>query len=261
LRKKSQSIISKIIPISVILLLLLLWQIISSNEIIPKYMLPSPYEVILAFKSDFPLLMEHTKITLQEGAVGLACGVLLGIVIAIIMDAFDFVHKAIYPLIVISQTIPTIAIAPLLVLWFGYELMPKVVLIVLTTFFPVAVGMFDGFQTADADEIKLMKVMGASKLKIFRYIKLPEAMSHFFAGLRVSVTYSLVGAVISEWLGGYKGLGVYMTRVKKSYDFDKMFAVIFLISAISLILMGLVDILQRTCMPWEHVKNEENKLE
>lgn len=224
-------------------------------------MLPSPYEVILAFKSDFPLLMEHAKITLQEGAIGLICGVLLGIVIAIMMDAFEFVHKALYPLVVISQTIPTIAIAPLLVLWFGYEMMPKIILIVLTTFFPVAVGMFDGLQTADADEMKLMRVMGASKLKIFRYIKLPEAMSHFFAGLRVSVTYAVVGAVISEWLGGYKGLGVYMTRVKKSYDFDKMFAVIFLISALSIILMGLVDVLQRACMPWERVKNEQNQSE
>lgn len=259
MRKRSQSIISKIIPVSVILLFLIIWQIISENEIIPKYMLPSPYEVILAFKSDFPLLMEHAKITLQEGAIGLICGILLGIVIAVIMDAFDFVHKAIYPLIVISQTIPTIAIAPLLVLWFGYEMMPKVILIILTTFFPVAVGMFDGLQTADAEEMKLMRVMGASKLKIFRYIKLPEAMSHFFAGLRVSVTYAVVGAVISEWLGGYKGLGVYMTRVKKSYDFDKMFAVIFLISALSIILMMLVDILQRVCMPWERIRNENTK--
>lgn len=224
-------------------------------------MLPSPYEVILAFKADFPLLMEHAEITLQEGAIGLMCGILFGIVIAILMDAFDFIHKAIYPLIVISQTIPTIAIAPLLVLWFGYEMMPKVILIILTTFFPVAVGMFDGLQTADAEEMKLMRVMGASKLKIFRYIKLPEAMSHFFAGLRVSVAYAVVGAVISEWLGGYKGLGVYMTRVKKSYDFDKMFAVIFLISALSIVLMILVDFLQRACMPWERVRRENTKSE
>lgn len=260
LRRKSQNIISKLIPITVIALILIIWQVISNNEIIPKYMLPSPLDVVIAFRDDFPLLMSHAKITLQEGAIGLVIGVLLGILIAIIMDAFEFVHKALYPLIVISQTIPTIAIAPLLVLWFGYEMMPKIILIVLTTFFPVAVGMFDGLRTADTDEMKLMKVMGASKIKIYRYIKFPEAMSHFFAGLRVSVTYAVVGAVISEWLGGYKGLGVYMTRVKKSYAFDKMFAVIFLISAISLILMCLVDILQRFCMPWERVKSEEENI-
>ena len=166
-------------------------------------------------------------------------------------------YKALYPLLIITQTIPTIAIAPLLVLWLGYEMLPKIVLIIIMTFFPVAVGMFDGLKTADVDEMKLMKVMGASQLKIFRYIKLPEAMSHFFAGLRVSVAYAVVGAVISEWLGGYIGLGVYMTRVKKSYDFDKMFAVIFLITALSLVLMALVGVLQKICMPWERVKNKE----
>lgn len=252
---KLQNITGKFISIAVILLLLCIWQVISGNGLIPKYMLPSPYEVVLAFKTDFNLLMEHAKITIWESFIGLFFGVLFGVIIAVLMDMCDFLYKAIYPLIVISQTIPTIAIAPLLVLWLGYEMLPKIVLIIITTFFPVAIGMFDGLKTVDADEIKLMKVMGASKLKIFRYIKLPNAMSHFFAGLRVSVAYAVVGAVISEWLGGYKGLGVYMTRVKKSYDFDKMFAVIFLISALSLILMAIVDIIQKISMPWEKSEN------
>ena len=242
---------------AVILLLLCIWQIVSANELIPKYMLPSPYEVVLALKNDFPLLMSHAKVTVMEDFIGLFFGVVLGVLIAVIMDMCDFLYKALYPLLIITQTIPTIAIAPLLVLWLGYEMLPKIVLIIIMTFFPVAVGMFDGLKTADVDEMKLMKVMGASQLKIFRYIKLPEAMSHFFAGLRVSVAYAVVGAVISEWLGGYIGLGVYMTRVKKSYDFDKMFAVIFLITALSLVLMALVGVLQKICMPWERVKNKE----
>lgn len=258
MKRKSQNITVKFIPFCVIMLILLIWQIISANEIIPKYMLPSPYEVIIAFKTDFSLLMQHGSITLMEGGTGLVCGVFLGIIIAIMMDTFDFFHKALYPLIVISQTIPTIAIAPLLVLWFGYDMLPKIILVILTTFFPVAVGMFDGLKSADEDEIKLLKVMGASGLTIFRYIKLPEAMSHFFAGLKVSVTYAIVGAVISEWLGGYKGLGVYMTRVRKSYAFDKMFAVIFLISAISILLMTLSDILKRICMPWENIDKKQS---
>jgi len=243
--------------VAVILLLLCIWQIVSANELIPKYMLPSPYEVVLALKNDFPLLMSHAKVTVMEAFIGLFFGVVLGVLIAVIMDMCDFLYKALYPLLIITQTIPTIAIAPLLVLWLGYEMLPKIVLIIIITFFPVAVGMFDGLKTADVDEMKLMKVMGASQLKIFRYIKLPEAMSHFFAGLRVSVAYAVVGAVISEWLGGYIGLGVYMTRVKKSYDFDKMFAVIFLITALSLVLMALVGVLQKICMPWERVKNKE----
>ena len=170
------------------------------------------------------------------------------------MDRYDKLYKAFYPLIVITQTVPTVAIAPLLVLWFGYEMMPKVILIVIVTFFPITIGLLEGFRSADKDMMNLLRSMGAGRLQIFRYIKMPGAMSRFFASLRISASYSVVGAVISEWLGGFSGLGVYMTRVKKAFAFDKMFAVIFLISIISLILMKLVDILQKKSMPWERAK-------
>lgn len=167
------------------------------------------------------------------------------------MDHFAKLYQALYPLVVVTQTIPTVAIAPLLVLWFGYEMLPKVILIVIVTFFPITVGLLNGFRSADKDAVNLLRSMGAGKIQIFRYIKLPGAMGQFFASLRISASYAVVGAVISEWLGGFEGLGVYMTRVKKSFAFDKMFAVILLISVISLILMKLVDLLQKRCMAWE----------
>ncbi len=217
-------------------------------------MLPAPTQVIKAFISEFPALMENSKVTLIEAAVGLFCGVAFGFIMAVLMDRFEKLYQAFYPLVVISQTIPTVAIAPLLVLWFGYEMLPKVILIVIATFFPITVGLLDGFRSADKDTINLLRSMGAGKVQIFRYIKLPGAMSHFFASLRISAAYSVVGAVISEWLGGFFGLGVYMTRVKKAFAFDKMFAVIFLISIISLLLMKLVDLIQKKCMPWENLK-------
>lgn len=217
-------------------------------------MLPAPTQVIKAFISEFPALMENSKVTLIEAAVGLFCGVAFGFIMAVLMDRFEKLYQAFYPLVVISQTIPTVAIAPLLVLWFGYEMLPKVILIVIATFFPITVGLLDGFRSADKDTINLLRSMGAGKVQIFRYIKLPGAMSHFFASLRISAAYSVVGAVISEWLGGFSGLGVYMTRVKKAFAFDKMFAVIFLISIISLLLMKLVDLIQKKCMPWENLK-------
>ena len=121
---------------------------------------------------------------------------------------------------------------------------------IFSTFFPIAVGLLNGFKSADKDSINLLRAMGATKAQIFIHIKLPGAMSHFFSALRISASYSVVGAVISEWLGGFSGLGVYMTRVKKAFAFDKMFAVILLISVISLLLMKLVDILHKKCMPW-----------
>lgn len=222
--------------------------------VVPEYMLPSPIDVIKAFIAEFPLLMENAKVTLTEAFLGLLCGVILGFIMAVLMDHFRRLYRAFYPLIVITQTIPTVAIAPLLVLWFGYEMLPKVILIVIVTFFPITVGLLTGFQSADKDMMNLLRSMGAGKIQIFRYIKLPGAMGQFFSGLRISVSYAVVGAVISEWLGGFNGLGVYMTRVKKAFAFDKMFAVILLISVISLILMKLVDLLQKRCMEWEQKK-------
>jgi ABC-type nitrate/sulfonate/bicarbonate transport system permease component len=252
LTKKLQNIINKIAPALAIVILLTVWQVLSARGVVPKFMLPSPADVVLAFIEDFELLMSHAKTTLIEAFLGLSFGILLGFMVAVVMDRFEFAHKAIYPVIVITQTIPTVAIAPLLVLWLGYDILPKVTLIIITSFFPITIGLLDGFRSADRDALNLLKAMGANRLQRFLHIKLPSAMSHFFAGLRISVSYSIIGAVVAEWLGGFTGLGVYMTRVRKSYSFDKMFAVIFFISFISLLLMAGVTALQKALMPWEH---------
>ena len=236
---------------SAIVMLLIIWQVVSTIGLVESFMLPSPVRVVQAFISELPMLMQHSMVTLSEALLGLFVGILLGFLTAVLMDQFDGLYKAFYPIMVLTQTIPTVAIAPLLVLWFGYEMLPKVVLVVITTFFPIAVGLLNGFKSVDKDSVSLLRAMGAGRWQIFRYIKFPSATSDFFAGLRISASYAVVGAVISEWLGGFHGLGVYMTRVKKAFSFDKMFAVIFLISAISLLLMKGVDILQKKCMPWE----------
>ena len=237
--------------------LLLVWQGICTLGWIPPYMLPSPVNVLQAFLGDLPLLWENAQITLQEAFIGLTLGVGVGFSAAVLMDAFDLLYKAFYPLLILTQTIPSVAIAPLLVLWFGYEMTPKIILIVISTFFPVAVGLLDGFRSADKDAIGLMRSMGANRLQIFRHIKFPSALPQLFSGLRIAAAYSVVGAVISEWLGGFGGLGVYMTRVKKAFAFDKMFAVIFLISGISLALMALVELAEKHCMPYRHLNEKK----
>lgn len=257
--KKLRNITSNIAPLFAIILILLIWGLLSKTGIVPRFMLPSPMDVLQVLIKDFGLLIHHGKTTLLEALLGLALGVAFGFIIAVIMDQFKIIHKAIYPILVISQTIPTVAIAPLLVLWMGYGILPKVMLIVITTFFPIAIGLLDGFASVDQDGENLMKAMGANKLQRFIHIKLPSSLGYFFAGLRISVSYSVVGAVISEWLGGYNGLGVYMTRVRKSFSFDKMFAVIFFISAISLLLILGVTIIQRAVMPWERKKYGGNQ--
>ena len=239
--------------ITAVLALLVLWQLACTTGLVPSYMLPSPVEVVRAFVSELPALWENSLITLQEAFIGLVLGVSLGFLVAVLMDSFEVLYRAFYPLLILTQTIPSVAIAPLLVLWFGYEMLPKIILIVISTFFPVTVGLLDGFRSADKDATGLLRSMGANRVQIFRYIKFPSALPQFFSGLRIAAAYSVVGAVISEWLGGFGGLGVYMTRVKKAFAFDKMFAVIFLISGISLALMALVELAEKKCMPYRHL--------
>ena len=223
-------------------------------EFVPAYMLPSPIDVVKAFADNFSMMMKQAAVTLQETLYGLLIGIAIAFVIASLMDRFTIINKALYPVLVVTQTIPTIAIAPLLVLWMGFGMAPKITLVVITTFFPIAIGLLNGFQSVDEDAINLMRSMGARRLQIFRIIKLPNATASFFSGLRISAAYAVVGAVVSEWLGGFEGLGVYMTRVKKAYAFDKMFAVIVFISAISLVLMGIVVLLEKISMPWVRKK-------
>ena len=237
--------------------LLALWQMVCMAGLVPGYMLPSPVQVLQAFFSERDALWRNSLITLQEAFIGLGLGVGIGFLAAVLMDAFRVLYQAFYPLLILTQTIPSVAIAPLLVLWFGYEMTPKIILIVISTFFPVTVGLLEGFRSADKDAIGLLRSMGAGRVQIFRYIKFPSALPQFFSGLRIAAAYSVVGAVISEWLGGFGGLGVYMTRVKKAFAFDKMFAVIFLISGISLALMALVEYAQKKCMPYQNLDKKE----
>ncbi len=256
MKKRLQSITNGIAPCIAVILLLLVWQIMCSTGVLPSYMLPSPIQVVRALVHDFPLMMEHARATLLEAFIGLFIGITGGFLLAAMMEQCPLLYKALYPILVITQTIPTVAIAPLLVLWMGYGIAPKVTLVVLISFFPIAVGLLDGFHEADEDGIRLLRAMGASDWQIFWHVKVPGSFSHFFGGVRLAVSYSIVGAVISEWLGGFSGLGVYMTRVKKSYAYDKMFAVIFLITALSLLFMKGVSVIQYLSMPWTHRKME-----
>lgn len=259
MRKKSENITNKLYPLAAIAVILIAWECISYFGVVPNFMLPSPVQMIAAFVKDFSVLMLNLATTLIEAVLGLVVGVAVGFAAACIMDRWEGAYKALYPLIVITQTIPTVAIAPLLVLWFGYEMTPKIVLVIIISFFPIAVGVLDGFHSADKDAVHLLQAMGATKWQIFRHIKIPGALPQFFSGLRISVAYAIVGAVLAEWLGGFRGLGVYMTRVKKSFAYDKMFAVILLITVISLLLILAVNIAQKKMMPWKETRKDETK--
>ena len=241
----------------VILGLLALWQGVSAARLIPPYMLPGPLEVGRALLGDAPLLARHTARTLFEALFGLALGVAAAFMLALVMDASPRVKAALSPLLLLTQTVPAIAFAPLLVLWMGFGAAPKTALVFLTCFFPIAVALLNGFAQSDIDAIRLLRSMGASNIQVYRYIKIPGAMVHFFSGLKISTAYAVAAAVIAEWLGGDAGLGVYMTRVRKSYSFDKMFAVILITSALSVALMKLLEALERRVTPWNFLLEEK----
>lgn len=241
----SRQIISLIKSHILVVLILVFWQMCVSLEVIPDYLLPSPLQIVEAFIEDFPLLMEHAKYTLATAFIGTAIGLIISFVLSILMDLSKTMKELIYPVILLNQTIPTIAIAPLLIIWLGYGITPKVVLVVLAVFFPITIALVDGYQSLSREHLNLFKSMKASKYQLYRHLKIPSAMGSFFTGLKVALSYALISAVIAEWLGGYHGLGVYMTRVRKSYDLDSMFAVIFLISFLTILLIGLVKWLER----------------
>ncbi len=242
---------SKLIPAAFQVLLIMLWQFLADSGSIPKYILPSPKDIVVTLFNILPSIRGHLYTTLQEALIGFAIAVALSVVIAVLMDNYSIIRKSLYPMLVVSQTIPVIALAPLFMVWFGFGITPKIVAVVLVCFFPVAVSLLDGLESVDRDMINLLKSMGASKFQIFRYVKFPGALTGFFSGLRIAATYSIMGAIIGEWLGGEKGLGVYMIRVKHSFALDKMFAAILIIVLLSMALFGLIYIIQRLVTPWD----------
>lgn len=233
-----------------LLCLAALWQAVSVSGLVPGYMLPGPLNVLAALWKDRLLLAGHLGRTLAEAAAGLGLAVAVAFILAVIMDLSRRIKDAVSPLLLLTQTVPAVALAPLLILWMGYGAAPKIALVFLTCFFPLTLALLGAFSAAGEDELRLLKSMGANSAQLYRYIKVPSSAAAFFSGLRVSASYSIIGAVISEWLGGDAGLGVYMIRVRKSYSFDKMFAAILVVALLSLALMKLVELVEKTAAPW-----------
>ena len=251
--KKLKSIFNRrnLLPLIPITFILLAWHFVSVSGIIPGFLLPGPLRVINAFTSDFKLLMWHLGYTLLEAFTGLALAIMAAFVLSILMDANKYIKESITPILLLTQTMPVIAIAPLLILWMGYGLAPKITLVFLTCFFPLTIGLLGAFASADNDALRLLQSMGAKKWQLYYYIKIPQGLPAFFSGLKIAASYSIIGAVIAEWLGGNAGLGVYMIRVRRTYSFDKMFAVILLVSLLSLLLIRLVALLEKVVIPWK----------
>lgn len=248
--------LSYLLPGLVLLFLLVLWEFVVREANIEKWILPSPTAILKSFWPARELIWQHSLQTLFEAIIGFGLAVLIGIIIATLIESSQWLRKALYPLLVISQTIPIIAMAPLLIIWFGYGLAPKVIVVALVCFFPITVNLADGYRMVDQDMIHLMSAMGASKSQIFRMVKLPAALPFFFSGLRIAGTYSIMGAVIGEWLGASKGLGILLTRSSQSFLTDRVFATIMVIIILSLVVAAFIEGLARVVMPWYYRQRE-----
>jgi ABC-type nitrate/sulfonate/bicarbonate transport system permease component len=237
-------------PLALTGFLLVAWHAVAERAGLPAFILPAPLDVVRAGWETRGLLFPAIGVTLLETSLGLIVALLLGVSIAAAMDLSGIVRRALYPILVTSQTVQILAIAPLFIIWFGFGLLPKVLIVVLVCFFPLAVSTADGLASADPDLVALLRSMGARRSQIWSIVRLPAALPSFFSGLRVAVTYSVVGATIGEWVGGSAGLGLYMLRSKNALATDQVFVAIVVTSAISIGLFALVYWLERRALPW-----------
>lgn len=237
-------------PTLLIGFILIAWQVAADRSGLAAFVLPSPTRVLEAGWKTRDLLGGAIGVTLLETALGLVIALAAGVGLAALMDFSLFLRRALYPILVASQTVQILAIAPLLIIWFGFGLLPKVLIVVLVCFFPLAVSTADGLASADPDHISLLSAMGATRSQIWRLIRLPSALPSFFSGLKVAVTYSIVGATIGEWVGGSAGLGLYMLRSKNALATDQVFVAILITSALSIGLFLVVTIIERWALPW-----------
>lgn len=238
------------------LVLIFIWQIVVDKGGIPKYILPSPKDIITALFKVMPDLKPHIYVTLKEALLGFLLSIIFAIILSILMDSIKIIKSCLYPILVVSQTIPTIALAPIFIIWFGFGMTPKVIVVIMMCFFPIVISLVDGLESVDTDMLNLMDIMKASRLQKFIYVKFPSALGTFFSGLRIAATYSIMGAVVGEWLGGEKGLGIFMVRAKNAYALDKIFAAIIVIIILSMALFGFMYILQYIFMPWQRKVKE-----
>ena len=232
--------------------LLILWQMLAMG-MDAAYILPTPIQVLQnLWELRGPLFTAHLPATMSVVAIGLIISIVLGMALAILMDASPVAEKALYPLVIASQTIPTTALAPLFVLWFGYSIWSKVLVTVLMTFFPVTITVFDGFRSVRTEMKELMFCMGADERQMFMKLKLPAVLPFFFSALKMAVPLSVIGAAIGEWLGAQSGLGYFSRRMMTQLDGAGVFAPILLLSVAAMLLTAVVTFLERRLVTWRN---------
>ena len=227
------------------------WAWFASLGSVDDLLVASPGETLQAFSDDWSLLADNALITLYEVLLGLAIAVAMGVAFAIAMHLSRTLREAAYPLLVASQAIPVVVLAPLFVLAFDYGLAPKLAIVALICFFPVTVNLLDGLRSVEPDLLKLMRSLGASRLATLRRVELPSALPSFFSGLRIAATVSVIGAVFGEWAGADAGLGRLVLLANNQLQTPRVYAGIVLLTLMAVGLFALAGLLERVAVPWK----------
>jgi NitT/TauT family transport system permease protein/putative hydroxymethylpyrimidine transport system permease protein len=245
-----------LLPLGLIALLLGLWQVACSTGAIAdaldleSFLVPSPSEIAQSLWENRGLLAENAWVTLREMLFGIVAALLVGVGFAVLMHRWRVLRDAAYPLIVASQTIPIVVIAPILVVWFGYGITPKVVIIALICFFPITVNALDGLRSVDPEAVKMMRSLDASRWQRFWRVEAPAALPSLFTGIKIAVVVAPIGAVFAEWAGSSAGLGHLIQSDTANFQVARQFATVFVLAVLALAMMGSTALAERRVVTW-----------
>jgi len=248
------TLVATIPALALLAALVLLWQWYASQPDIDAQILPTPLAVWGVLVGQRDILWQHMLVTLQETLIGFALALAAGVAFGTLIDFSPWLRRAIYPLLVASQTIPIITLAPLLVLWFGFGLVSKSIVVLLVCFFPIVVALADGLRSADPELIRLFRAFGAGPVRIFWSVRLPGALPSLFSGVRIAIAYSVIGAIFGEYVGASAGLGFYMQLKQHSFATAGVLAAIVVTALLSIALFASVAIAERLALPWYYLQ-------
>lgn len=244
-----------LLPPLVLVVLLVAWEVGVAVFDVAPYLLPAPTEVWAAFLDLAPDLADDLLATVTTALLGLVLALVVGVLLAVAIATVPLVRRALYPLVVVSQSIPMIVLAPVLIVWLGFGQTPRVLVVALVAFFPIVVSTVEGLDRAEADRIDLVRSMGGDRWAELRHVRLPGAVPSTMAGLQIAATYAMVGAVIAEWMGAQSGIGLLLTRSQASFRMDQVFVGVALVALISVALFLATRGLSRVVTPWTRVED------
>jgi putative hydroxymethylpyrimidine transport system permease protein len=238
-------------PLALLVGLVALWELIVRITDVPDYLFPAPSAVAAALRDDAGTLGDATLVTAREMLLGYLLAVGVGVGLAVALHFSTVLRRTLLPLLVLSQTVPTVVLAPVLAILLGYGIGPKLVVVAIVCFFPIVVNAVDGLRATDPELIRMMRTLRATRWSIFRRVELPGALPMIFSGARIAATYAAVGAVFGEWAGSSEGLGFVMLQSQPSLDTELIFASVLILSLLALGLYGAVTLLERVLVPWK----------